>query len=189
MKPLSHSITSLQRSGIREVMDLAFQHPEVLRLEVGDPDFPTPAHIVAAAAEAAPRYTPSRGLAEVREALAAKLTVFNGIPADAADVVVTAGGGHGLFSVYRGLTDPGDAALIPDPGCRTTAPSPRCPGWSPCRTRSRGRPASSPTKNGWNDWWRPPPASRRSCHQPLQPDGRGLAPGGAASGGGCLQPP
>ena len=119
MQPLSQGITSLQRSGIREVMDLAFQRPDVLRLEVGDPDFPTPAHIVAAAVEAAPRYThytPSRGLGEVREALAAKMTAFNGIPARASDVVVTAGGGHGLFSVYRGLMDPGDAILIPDPG-------------------------------------------------------------------------
>ena len=119
MRPLSNGITSLQRSGIREVMDLAFERPDVLRLEVGDPDFPTPAHIVAAAVEAAPRYThytPSRGLSEVREALAAKVTAFNGIPARATDVVVTAGGGHGLFSVYRGLMDPGDAVLIPDPG-------------------------------------------------------------------------
>ncbi len=120
MKPVSTSVGSLQRSGIRAVMDIAFRTPGVLRLEVGDPDFPTPPHIVEAAVAAArsgyTHYTPSRGLAEVRAVMADKISSFNGIDVGAEDVVVTAGGGHALFSVYRGLTDPGDAVLVPDPG-------------------------------------------------------------------------
>jgi aspartate aminotransferase len=120
MKPVSTSVGSVKRSGIRAVMDIAFRTPGALRLEVGDPDFPTPPHIVEAAAEAArngyTHYTPSRGLQEVREALATKIESFNGLPVAADDVVVTAGGGHGLFSVFRALTDPGDVALVPDPG-------------------------------------------------------------------------
>jgi aspartate/methionine/tyrosine aminotransferase len=120
MKPVSESVSSLQRSGIRAVMDIAFQRPDVLRLEVGDPDFPTPSHIVDAAAAAArngyTHYTPSRGLTEVRAVMAAKLASFNGLDVGAEDVVVTAGGGHGLFSVCRALTDPGDVVLVPDPG-------------------------------------------------------------------------
>lgn len=120
MKAVSASVRSLQRSGIRAVMDIAFQRPDVLRLEVGDPDFPTPAHVVEAAAAAArmgyTHYTPSRGLTEVREVMAAKLSSFNALEVAAEDVVVTAGGGHGLFSVYRALTDPGDVVLVPDPG-------------------------------------------------------------------------
>lgn len=120
VKPLSAQLSSLQRSGIREVMDLAFQGIDVLRLEVGDPDFPTPAHIVEAAAAAAAagftHYTPSRGLGEVREAMASKVRSFNGIQADAGDVLVSAGGGHGLYAVYAALSDPGDRILVPDPG-------------------------------------------------------------------------
>ncbi|HEX2154095.1 MAG TPA: aminotransferase class I/II-fold pyridoxal phosphate-dependent enzyme [Acidimicrobiia bacterium] len=120
MKPLSKSVGSLQRSGIRAVMDIAFRRPGVLRLEVGDPDFPTPPHIVEAAAQAAragyTHYTPSRGLPEVREVMADKLTRLNGIRTGSDDVVVAAGGGHALFSVYQALADPGDAVLVPDPG-------------------------------------------------------------------------
>lgn len=120
MKPVSRSISSLQRSGIRAVMDIAFRTPGVLRLEVGDPDFPTPSHIVEAAARAArsgyTHYTPSRGLTEVRAVMAEKMSSFNGLDVGADDVVVAAGGGHALFSVYRALTDPGDSVLVPDPG-------------------------------------------------------------------------
>ncbi len=120
MKPVSRSVASLQRSGVRAVMDIAFRTPDVLRLEVGDPDFPTPSHIVEAAAAATrngfTHYTPSQGLVEVREAMAVKLTSFNGLEVGADDVVVAAGGGHALFSVFRALTDPGDVVLAPDPG-------------------------------------------------------------------------
>lgn len=120
MKSLSESIVQLQRSGIRQVMDLAFARPDMLRLEVGDPDFPTPPHIVEAAAAAAvagyTHYTPSRGLAEVREAMAEKISRFNRFSARPDDVVVSAGGGHGLFAVCRALCDPGDRILVPNPG-------------------------------------------------------------------------
>jgi aspartate/methionine/tyrosine aminotransferase len=120
MKPVSKSVASMSRSGVRAVMDIAFRTPDVLRLEVGDPDFPTPSHIVEAAAEAIrsgyTHYTPSQGLIEVREAMANKLSWFNTLDAEPEDVVVTAGAGHALFSVYRALTDPGDVVLVPDPG-------------------------------------------------------------------------
>ena len=120
MKRVSASVRSLQRSQIRAVMDIAFETPGVLRLEVGDPDFPTPPHIVEAAAAAArsgyTHYTPSRGLAEVRAVMADKISSFNGLDVGADDVVVTAGGGHALFAVCRALTDPGDVVLVPDPG-------------------------------------------------------------------------
>lgn len=120
MKPVSQSVASLQRSGVRAVMDIAFRTPGVLRLEVGDPDFPTPGHIVEAAARAArdgyTHYTPSQGLPEVRDAMAEKLSSFNGLSVGRDDVVVSAGAGHALFAVYRALCDPGDMVLAPDPG-------------------------------------------------------------------------
>jgi aspartate aminotransferase len=50
---LSRRALELPRSGIREVMELAAGRPDVIHLEVGEPDFATPPHIVAAAAAAA----------------------------------------------------------------------------------------------------------------------------------------
>ena len=86
MKP-SATITTLPRSGIREIMELAWTVPEAIHLEVGEPNFSTAEHIVAAAAEAAAagftKYTPNAGIPELREVLAAKVRDRNGIQADA----------------------------------------------------------------------------------------------------------
>lgn len=81
------------RSGIREVLDLAVDRPGVLRLEIGEPDFPTPAHIVEAAARAAAdgyaKYTVNRGLPSVREAIRTKLAARNGISADVEAILIS----------------------------------------------------------------------------------------------------
>ena len=53
MKPLAQRAATMRRSGIRVLMELALQIPDVIHLEVGDPDSITPAHIIDAAAEAA----------------------------------------------------------------------------------------------------------------------------------------
>lgn len=104
---------------IREIMDLAWATPGVLRLEVGEPDHPTPAHIVDAADRAArqgdTRYTPNRGTAALREAITHKVDVRNGLRADPDQVVVTAGAVQALHAVMMVLADPGDRVLMPDP--------------------------------------------------------------------------
>lgn len=109
----------MRRSGIREVMDLAAPNPDVIHLEVGEPDFPTPAHVVEAAATAAEsgytKYTPNRGLLSLREALAAKLARSNGIEADPEEIVVTTGGVTALAEALLALVEPGDEILLPDP--------------------------------------------------------------------------
>lgn len=110
----------MRRSGIREVMDLAALRPDVLHLEVGQPDFATPAHIVAAGCEAAlagyTTYTANKGLSEVRESIVAKLRRDNGIEATVEEVVITAGAVNALIETLATLVSPGDAVLIPDPG-------------------------------------------------------------------------
>ena len=120
MRRLSPIVGGMERSGIREVMDLAFGVPGTIRLEVGEPDFPTPAHIVEAGAQALrdgyTRYTPNRGLASLRELLVAKLCDENGIAASVESVVVTAGGMNGIAAVMLALVEPGDHVLVPDPG-------------------------------------------------------------------------
>jgi aspartate/methionine/tyrosine aminotransferase len=109
----------MRRSGIREVLDLAVARPGVLRLEIGEPDFPTPPHIVEAAARAAAdgytKYTVNRGLPSVRKAICAKLAARNGIRADIEQIVITTGGGTALIETLLALVEPGEAILISDP--------------------------------------------------------------------------
>lgn len=119
LKPLARPVAEMRRSGIREVMDLAGTDPDVIHLEIGEPDFGTPAHIVEAAVAAAEsgqtKYTANRGLASLREALAAKLARANGIDTDAEDIVVTTGGITALAEALFTLVEPGDEILLPDP--------------------------------------------------------------------------
>jgi aspartate/methionine/tyrosine aminotransferase len=106
-------------SRIREIMELAWEDPEVIHLEVGEPDFPTPEHVVEAAYEAArtghTRYAPNAGIPELREALADKVTRRNGYEAHPDQVVVTQGGIQALYLVLLALLEPGDEVLLADP--------------------------------------------------------------------------
>ncbi len=110
----------LDRSGIREVMDLAASLENVLHLEVGEPDFPTPPHVVEAAqraiADGVVKYTVSRGLPTLRELIAAKLRDRNGVDAGADRVVVSAGGTPAILETLMVFLHPGDGILVPDPG-------------------------------------------------------------------------
>jgi aspartate/methionine/tyrosine aminotransferase len=116
----SSGITAMRRSGIREIMDLAAGREGILHLEVGEPDFATPDHIVRAGAEAAAqgwtKYTANKGLPDLREALVAKLAARNGIHVDPDRVVVTVGAVNALMESLMAIVDPGDAILLPDPG-------------------------------------------------------------------------
>ena len=92
----------------------------VVGFGAGEPDFPTPAHIVEAAVEACRdprnhRYTPAGGLPELKEAIAAKTLRDSGLAVDASQVVVTTGGKHAVFSAFAALCDPGDEVIVPAP--------------------------------------------------------------------------
>jgi len=107
-------------SEIRLLFDAADADPRAIRLEVGEPAFTTPGHIIDAAAEAARAgwtgYGPNGGLASLREALADKIRRVDGYRTDPGNVVVTAGGMNALFTIYLALLDDGDQALLPTPG-------------------------------------------------------------------------
>jgi aspartate aminotransferase/aminotransferase len=110
-------ITALGRSGIREIMDLASTLDGVIHLELGEPDFPTPPHVVEAItpwlATGAVKYTLSRGMPVLREALAAKVAARNGIAATAEDIVVTPGATTAVLMTLLACVQPGESVLIP----------------------------------------------------------------------------
>lgn len=92
----------------------------VISYAAGEPDFPTPAHIVEAAAAALTdpknfRYSPTPGLPELREAIVDKTRRDSGISVTAADVVVTNGGKQAVYQAFATLLDPGDEVLMPTP--------------------------------------------------------------------------
>jgi aspartate aminotransferase len=93
---------------------------DVIGFGAGEPDFPTPAHVVSAAVRACrePRfhhYTPAGGLPELRTAVAAKTARDSGLDVHAGQVLVTNGGKHALFQAFATLLDPGDEVLLPAP--------------------------------------------------------------------------
>lgn len=117
-------VVELPRSGIRAVMELAAVVPDALHLEVGEPDFPTPPHIVEAAAAAArdghTKYTASRGYLSLREAIAAKVAASNGFTVSPSEVVVVSGAVTALMEAFLAIVEPGDVVLLPDPGWPNT---------------------------------------------------------------------
>ncbi len=120
MKPLAKNPSAMRASGIREIMGLAAAIPDAIHLEVGEPGFATPEHIVEAAVEAArqgyTKYTPSAGLLSLREAIVEKLERSNGIKASVPNINVTPGSTSGMTTAIFVLVDAGEEILIPDPG-------------------------------------------------------------------------
>jgi aspartate aminotransferase/aminotransferase len=120
MKPLSEHCAKMPRSGIREIMELAAGLPDVIHLEVGEPNFETPEHIIEAAVTAArsgyTKYTPNAGIDSLREAIAEKLRNDNGLDVSYDNVVVTTGGVGGMTSSILATVQAGEEVLVPDPG-------------------------------------------------------------------------
>lgn len=92
----------------------------IIHLEIGEPDFATPAHIVEAGKQALDEgwthYGPTTGLPELREAIAAHVTRSHGIEANARHVAVVPGGKPMLFFPMLALLEAGDEVIYPNPG-------------------------------------------------------------------------
>ncbi|CAA9551864.1 MAG: Aspartate aminotransferase [uncultured Thermomicrobiales bacterium] len=120
MRPFSPVVEALPRSGIREVMEFAAGREGVIHLEVGEPSFATPDHIVDAALAAAraghTRYTPNAGIPELRRAVAARTAARWGEPVAPEEVLVAVGAVNAIFATLVALVREGDEVLIPDPG-------------------------------------------------------------------------
>ena len=101
------------------LMEMAAGMSDIIALGRGDPDLPTPPHIIAAANQAMRQQrtglSPIKGLPQLRRAIADHLRRENGLLVGYDNVMVTTGGQEGLFLAIQAVIDPGDEILAPDP--------------------------------------------------------------------------
>ena len=126
-------------------------YDDVIVMGRGDPDFDTPAHIVAAAKNAMVNhhsdYTPPEGLLALREAIADRVKRVNNIDVDpATEVVVTNGGQEALFLMVLAVLAPGDEMIVPEPNYNTYADSWLSPAASRSKCRLTPKTTSAPTR-------------------------------------------
>ncbi|MGH2516184.1 MAG: pyridoxal phosphate-dependent aminotransferase [Ktedonobacterales bacterium] len=119
MPNVNPSLAAQQPNPAFRIGALVHGRADVVHLEFGEPDFRTPAHIVAAAErsmrEERQGYGPGNGMAWLREALAARVERVNCFSASPDQIVVAAGGTGALMSSLLCLCQPGDEVLLPDP--------------------------------------------------------------------------
>jgi len=99
---------------------LEAQGREIIHLEIGEPDFDTPANVTNAAIQALKdgytHYNPSAGMMETREAFARYMSKDRGVDVKPQQIVVTPGGKPVIFYTAMALLDPGDEVIYPNPG-------------------------------------------------------------------------
>src|ERR1700730_214873 len=117
---LAHGPAETGHSGIREIANEAIRTPGAIRLEVGQPNFPTPQHIGDAGKRAIDEgktyYTHTQGLLSLREKLVVKLARVNGIKVTPDRIACTPGGVGAIAAVFAAVLEDGDEVLLPDPG-------------------------------------------------------------------------
>jgi aspartate aminotransferase len=104
---------------VARAKEMEAQGRDIVHLEIGDPDFPTP-EVIARACEAAieeggTHYTQSLGLPDLREAIAAHYNAGFGLAVDPGNIVVTQGTSPAMLLMFGALLDPGDEVVMPDP--------------------------------------------------------------------------
>ncbi len=104
---------------LAKARSLEKQGKSIIHLQIGEPDFPTPAHVVEAGqqalAEGWTKYGPTPGLPELREAIARYICTTRGITASADNVCVVPGGKPIMYFTMTALLNPGDEVIYPDP--------------------------------------------------------------------------
>ncbi len=129
MSPFSQPRISQRLAAVSESATLAIDAKakalkasgeDVIGFGAGEPDFPTPAHIVAAAAAACAdpknhKYTPAAGLPELRLAVADKTRRHSTYDVTASQVLITNGGKQAVEQSFAVLLDPGDEVIVPAP--------------------------------------------------------------------------
>lgn len=117
---LAHGPAESAHSGIREVANEAIRTPGAIRLDVGQPNFPTPQHVKDAGKRAIDEnmtfYTHTQGLLSLREKLVSKLARVNGIKATPETIACGPGGVGAIAATLAAMVEPGEEVLLPDPG-------------------------------------------------------------------------
>ena len=110
----------MAHSGIREISNEALRTPGAIRLDVGQPNFPTPAHVKEAGKRAIDEnktfYTHTQGLLSLREKLVDKLASVNGIKTAPEQIACAPGGVGAIAAMLAAVVEAGDEVLLPDPG-------------------------------------------------------------------------
>jgi aspartate/methionine/tyrosine aminotransferase len=117
----SSRLKQIKTSGIRRFFNLAEGMADNINLSVGEPDFMPPEHaleaVCTAAKEGKTHYSPTNGIAELREALTKRAYTEFGLNYDPnSEILVTAGGTESIFIALFSLINPGDEVLVTDPG-------------------------------------------------------------------------
>ena len=139
-----------ERSSIRVMYNLAESTDrDLVRLEVGEPDFDTPEHVIdaatAAAKDGATHYTPNAGTPECRRAISDAMAANYGVEHEPDEVVVTVGGMEALHLAMLSVVEPGEAVLFPGRRGRTTRTRRFSPTETPSRCRCPPGPATRST--------------------------------------------
>ena len=105
---------------LAEARELEQQGRDIVHMEIGEPDFPTPSPVIEAAGKAIAagdvHYTPAVGLSVLREAVAAFYQTRYGVPISARRIVITPGASGALLLALGSLLDPGEGVMLADPG-------------------------------------------------------------------------
>lgn len=113
---LSPSSTLAIQAKAKELRD---DGHDVIGLGVGEPDFNTPQYILDAAQKAMnegeTKYTPSGGIAPLKEAIISKLSADNNVSYESSEIIVTTGAKYALYAAFQSLLNEGDEVIIPTP--------------------------------------------------------------------------
>ncbi|MBN1697085.1 MAG: aminotransferase class I/II-fold pyridoxal phosphate-dependent enzyme [Spirochaetales bacterium] len=145
---VSKTIADLPPSGIREFFDLVLTMDDVVSLGVGEPDFPTPWHIIESAIFSLENgytsYTSNKGMLELRKHISEKINKDTGVSYDPEnEVLVTVGVSEAMDIVFRALLNPGDKVAVVKPSYVSYSPCVIMAGGEvielPCREEHRFR--------------------------------------------------
>ena len=122
--PLAQRMRDIEPFHVMELLararELESAGRSIVHMEIGEPDFPTPAPICEAGMRALEKgelfYTPALGLPQLREAIAAFYRSRYGVDVPASRIIVTSGASGALLLAVAALVDPGDQVLVSDPG-------------------------------------------------------------------------
>lgn len=130
----ANRVTKAEKLSLLDLMNKAIHLKDVIYLNVGEPDFCTPAHIVDAAKKALEKgfthYTPDEGIEDLRRAISEKESKKVGYELNAENVLVTCGGTGALFSAVMSIVETGDEVLVQ---------SPWYPGYHRCVNMAEGK--------------------------------------------------